>query len=93
MPRYAGAAREIVARRIIELAQLRETNRYRLRDAAVSYLLLSYKDDAKEQRGPNDRDAHYGNTRHRHALGALDGDDPSPQPPAPVGAFPLREAR
>ena len=46
--RYAGAAREIVARRIIDLAQHGEINRYHLRDDAVSYLVSSYKDDSKE---------------------------------------------
>jgi hypothetical protein len=50
-PRYAGAAREIVARRIIDLAQCGERDRYRLCDDAVAYLASSYKDDSKETLG------------------------------------------
>lgn len=50
-PRYAGAAREIVARRIIDLAKRGERDRYRLCDDAVAYLASSYKDDSKETLG------------------------------------------
>ena len=42
-PRYEKAAREIVARRILDQAMQGERDRIRLRDDAVAYLARSYK--------------------------------------------------
>jgi hypothetical protein len=41
-PRYRRAAQEIIAKRIIDMAQRGETDPHRLADDAVAYLAQSY---------------------------------------------------
>ena len=43
-PSYAGAIREILAKRIIEMAQRGQTNPERLSEDALKFLAMNYRD-------------------------------------------------
>jgi hypothetical protein len=43
-PSYAGAIREILAKRIIELAQSGQTDSRRLSEDALQFLAMNYRD-------------------------------------------------
>jgi len=43
-PPYAAAVREVLAKRIIEMAQRGQTNPRRLREDALQFLAMNYRD-------------------------------------------------
>src|ERR1700747_2246644 len=51
-PAYARAMREVVARRVIDMAQRGITDRKELADGAVRFLAANYRYERKDRQGP-----------------------------------------
>jgi hypothetical protein len=47
-PGYSRAVREVIAKRVIEMAQLGMKDQRKLTDDAVQFLTVSYRDDRKQ---------------------------------------------
>jgi hypothetical protein len=76
-PGYARAVREVVARRIIDMAQRGMRDQKELADGAVRFLAVNYRYERKSRQGPS------GMAVAPSVLPEIAGADSGESPPAP----------